>query len=661
MSASSSSSSTRNFYVFVSFRGQETRKTFVSHLRCSLDRRGIATLEDENELRGGQSDPSVVDRTIGESKVAVVLISEKYASSPWSLESLVKIMGFHHSGLLSVIPVFYDIDPSDVKKQSGKLWEPFSLHERENPKNVQTWRQTLSQLADSPSCQYSENWKGDAEMIGKITDEIWDMLIGSKSSDLCGLVGMDRHIKAMYKFLDFGLKDDVRLIQIWGREGIGKTELANYIYKEVLHHFDTHFWLDIPKERDDEGKYARNLINQLYYREQAEKVLLVVDTGDARNISHFERELRSFSRQLGPGSRVFIITKEEQSLHYSQVDFRYEVVGLEFSESFELFCLRAFKQTHPFLGFEELSCRAVKLTGGSPLTINILGLRLSGRDKDEWDVILSAYERSSDKGIIQPDKIIFDLSVTDSVSTQSRTTINYSKDLVGMNSRMQAVLGLLELGSDKEVRVVGIWGTGGIGKTTLARYAYEEISQKFHTHVFLEIAEERMLSFCIEDQFLSKAIEREAFPTRNSKDGSEVMKSGLPHQKVLLIVDGVNNKALTDVWKIATRFGPGSRVIVTTRDKSLLVANGVKHVYEVSYLRFDEALQLFNQFAFKQNLPSDRFKQLSVHVIKLVGFLPLALKVTGSMLFGQNENYWETILQSFEEKQDEVKVEVSAK
>ncbi|CAH2047872.1 unnamed protein product, partial [Thlaspi arvense] len=121
---------------------------------CEPSSLGITTLEDENELRGAEPDPSVVDQTIGESKVVVVLISEKYASSPLCLRSLVRILGFYHSGSLHVIPVFYDIEPCDVRKQSGKLWEPFSLHEREHPANVQTWRQTLSQLADIPTCQF---------------------------------------------------------------------------------------------------------------------------------------------------------------------------------------------------------------------------------------------------------------------------------------------------------------------------------------------------------------------------------------------------------------------------------------------------------------------------------------------------------------------------
>ncbi|CAD5334360.1 unnamed protein product [Arabidopsis thaliana] len=58
---------------------------------------------------------------------------------------------------------------------------------------------------------------------------------------------MDRHMKAMYRLLDLGLKDEVRHIKIWGSRDIGKTEFAKYLYEEILHNFDTHVMLKAPQ------------------------------------------------------------------------------------------------------------------------------------------------------------------------------------------------------------------------------------------------------------------------------------------------------------------------------------------------------------------------------------------------------------------------------
>ena len=78
------------------------------------------------------------------------------------------------------------------------------------------------------------------------------------------------------------------------------------------------------------------------------------------------------------------------------------------------------------------------------------------------------------------------------------------------------------------------------------------------------------------------------------------------------------------IAEYANWFAPGSRVILITQDKSVLEESGVNHVYEVGSLRYDEALQLFSRFAFKQPYPPPEFERLSVRAVQLAGFLPVA-------------------------------------
>jgi hypothetical protein len=65
-------------------------------------------------------------------------------------------------------------------------------------------------------------------------------------------------------------------------------------------------------------------------------------------------------------------------------------------------------------------------------------------------------------------------------------------------------------------------------------------------------------------------------------DGVFMIKNRLRHKKILLILDDVND--LEQLEKLAGEhgwFGPGSRVIITTRDKHLLVTNSINEIYEV--------------------------------------------------------------------------------
>ena len=92
-------------------------------------------------------------------------------------------------------------------------------------------------------------------------------------------------------------------------------------------------------------------------------------------------------------------------------------------------------------------------------------------------------------------------------------------------------------------------------------------------------------------------------------------------------------------------FGPGTRIIVTTRDKHLLKRYGENNVYEVEKLNHEEALQLFNRKAFKENQDQDDdYEDLSNDVVKYAHGLPLALEVLGSFLYGRHRDEWfETI------------------
>ena len=52
---------------------------------------------------------------------------------------------------MKVLPVFYDVDPSDVRKQTGIFGEAFKKHEKlfkENIKMVEMWRTALREVAN---------------------------------------------------------------------------------------------------------------------------------------------------------------------------------------------------------------------------------------------------------------------------------------------------------------------------------------------------------------------------------------------------------------------------------------------------------------------------------------------------------------------------------
>lgn len=135
--------------VFLSFRGPDTRRHFIPFLYNALVLADIRTFKDDKELENGQRISPELLRAIEESKFAVVVISPNYAESAWCLDELVKIMELQDKGLLTVIPIFYDVDPGHLRRQIGEVAGQFKKHEeRVDHETVLTWRQASTALAN---------------------------------------------------------------------------------------------------------------------------------------------------------------------------------------------------------------------------------------------------------------------------------------------------------------------------------------------------------------------------------------------------------------------------------------------------------------------------------------------------------------------------------
>lgn len=146
-----STESPREYEVFLSFRGEDTRYCFTDHLYGALVRQGIVTFRDDEQLEIGQPISPELLSAIEKSRMAVVVLSENYASSSWCLQELAKIVECRREREMRVFPIFYHVNPSDVRRQKGTFAGAFAEHEnrfKENLEMVQAWRDALKDVAD---------------------------------------------------------------------------------------------------------------------------------------------------------------------------------------------------------------------------------------------------------------------------------------------------------------------------------------------------------------------------------------------------------------------------------------------------------------------------------------------------------------------------------
>ncbi|CAL5405348.1 unnamed protein product [Camellia sinensis] len=234
----------------------------------------------------------------------------------------------------------------------------------------------------------------------------------------------------------------------------------------------------------------------------------------------------------------------------------------------------------------------------------------------------------------------------------NHTYSSVSEDLVGMNSRMEEMIELLGLGMD-DARAVGIWGMGGIGKTTLASAIYAHISCQFEGCSFIENVREvseKGGRKTLQEQLISEILMEKDVRVGNVGSALSTIRNRVCHKKVLIVLDDVDES--TELEKLVGEldwFGFGSRIIITTRNQHTLIRYGISHIYKVEELGEDEAIELFKSKAFRKHQQMGGYGKLVCRAVEYAKGVPLALTVLGSFLCGRNKDEWESTLNRLKE------------
>ena len=144
--------------VFLSFKGTDTRNNFTDHLYDHLIRKGIFAFKDDKRLKIGESISPQLLQAIKDSRVSVVIFSSDYARSTWCLEEMAAIADCRNGFKQTVLPIFYDVDPSHVRNQIGPYKDAFASHRKKfktNPRKVARWETAMTGFANLAGCDIS--------------------------------------------------------------------------------------------------------------------------------------------------------------------------------------------------------------------------------------------------------------------------------------------------------------------------------------------------------------------------------------------------------------------------------------------------------------------------------------------------------------------------
>ncbi|KAI5433039.1 hypothetical protein KIW84_020364 [Lathyrus oleraceus] len=162
--------------IFLSFRGEDTRYAFTGSLYQSLCQGGFKTFMDDGGLQtGDQTSPSLLN-VIEASRLSIIVLSENYANSTRCLDELVKILECKKLKKQLVWPIFYKVEPSDIRNMRKCYGKDMARHENifgVDSERVQKWKSALGEVCNLSGMAYSIGY--EYEFIQKIVEHANDI------------------------------------------------------------------------------------------------------------------------------------------------------------------------------------------------------------------------------------------------------------------------------------------------------------------------------------------------------------------------------------------------------------------------------------------------------------------------------------------------------
>nr|GMC55559.1 NBS-LRR type disease resistance protein [Ipomoea batatas] len=213
-------------------------------------------------------------------------------------------------------------------------------------------------------------------------------------------------------------------------------------------------------------------------------------------------------------------------------------------------------------------------------------------------------------------------------------------------SNLEEIYGCVE---DENVRCIGVYGMGGVGKTTLVKHIYNQmLKNESHVNVYWVTVSQDFNIRKLQDDII-RTVGVTIFE-ENEEQRAAILRNHLVEKNAVLVLDDVWDNIRLEKLGVPLKV-KGCKLILTTRSLDVCHRIGCQKLFKVNVLNEEEGWNLFKEIFLQDDhtLLTHTIEKHAKELAKKCGGLPLALNTVAASMRGVNDDHiWRNAIKNFQ-------------